>query len=168
MKELWKRVEQYLQDYQPDVLRTLAPPATAKNILDLEKELGVILPKDFTEFLKIHNGQQNDGVACLVGLEFLSTGRILAEWKVWKELRDSGDFDDLIAQPQNGIKALWWNPLWIPFTYNGSGDNFCIDLDPDTEGSVGQIITLWHDSAEREYKAANFTEWFSRIVNENC
>lgn len=168
MKELWKQLEQYLKEYQPEVLKTLAPPATDEDILNLEKELNIILPKDFSEFLKIHNGQRNDAIAFFAGLELLSTDRILAEWKVWKELLDAGDFDDLIAQPQNGIKSSWWNPLWIPFTYNGSGDSICLDLDPDITGTAGQVITLWHDSSEREYKAISFTEWFSKMIKENC
>lgn len=168
MKELWEQVEQYLKAHQPEALKSLAPPATDNEITNLEKELGVTLPKDFVECLKIHNGQLDDAMAFFAGLEFLSTERILAEWKVWKELSDGSDFDDLIAEPQNGIKACWWNPLWIPFTYNGSGDNICLDLDPDIDGTIGQVITLWHDSSERECKAVSFTEWFTNMVKKNC
>jgi len=49
--------------------------------------------------------------------------------------------------------------LWIPITANGSGDNYCIDLDPTDEGQKGQIIRMWHDDPQRELVSSSFRQW---------
>ena len=61
--------------------------------------------------------------------------------------------------PDKGIKNDWWNDSWIPITYDGSGNHYCLDLDPTEEGIYGQIIRMWHDDAERTLVANSFKEW---------
>jgi len=166
MKEQWYYLEHNLKKSNPSLFEDLAPPATSREIDDLEKQLGVSLPKDFIECLKIHNGQYGHTEGLFSGLEFLSTTRILAEWSIWKGLFDYGDFNDMKAESDKEINSVWWDTKWIPFTYNGSGDHLCIDLNPTTGGKTGQIITLWHDSGERKMKARSFSEWFTCFVNK--
>jgi len=166
MKEAFEKFKIWLKENYEDGLKDLNPPATEDEIRLLEQTLGCSLPKDFIECLKIHNGQGNMAGGIFDGAEFLSTSRIIEEWSVWKELLDSGDFDDYESEPDEGIKSDWWNPKWIPFTSNGAGDHFCIDVDPEKQGSAGQIITMWHDSAERELLADSFSTWFSFYVSE--
>jgi cell wall assembly regulator SMI1 len=94
----------------------------------------------------------------------LSTQRILDEWKVWKGLYDKESFKDWDVEPQSGVANVWWQPAWIPLTYNGCGDHHCLDLGPANEGIDGQIITMWHDSEERVILAKNYTQWFEHLV----
>lgn len=167
MKEQWLHLESNLKRSNPSLFEDLAPPATSSEINDLEKKLGVTLPKDFVECLKIHNGQYGHAEGLFSGLEFLSTKRILEEWTIWKGLFDYGDFNDLKSDSDKGINSKWWDMKWIPFTYNGSGDHLCLDLNPTEEGEIGQIITLWHDNGERKKKASSFSEWFICFTNKS-
>jgi cell wall assembly regulator SMI1 len=75
-----------------------------------------------------------------------------------------GIFDDNISDPEDGVKNDWWNPLWVPFTFDGSGNHTCIDLDPAPNGSVGQVIRMWHDAPCGELYASSFTEYISNYI----
>lgn len=165
MHQQWESLESWLKANDPELLADLNPPATDSEIHGLEGKLGVTLPEDFVECLKVHNGQQGKAGWLYSGTEFLSTHRILAEWMIWKELLDGGNFVGAEAEPEAGIKPVWWSPAWIPFTYNGSGDPLCIDLDPAEQGQIGQVISLWHDDGARKKKADSFTQWFSAFVD---
>ncbi|MCS0584224.1 SMI1/KNR4 family protein [Massilia pinisoli] len=161
MHGLWTRFEIWLSEHWPDGLASLNPPATDEQIAGLQKALGVTLPDDYVACLKIHNGQASNSGGMFDGYEFLSTDEILAQWTVWKELLDGGDFAGYKSDPANGIRGDWWNAGWIPFTHNGCGDHFCLDLAPDTAGSQGQVITMWHDWGERERLSPSFGAWFT-------
>ncbi len=139
MKQLWEKLEVILQDRDPEVLINLAPPATDEEIVALEQALSVILPADFVAFMKIHNGQRGMSHGLFDDCEFLSTSRVLQEWRVWKDLLDGGDFDGAESCPQSGIRSEWWNPSWIPFTYNGAGDHLCLDLARLMLGFAGRL-----------------------------
>lgn len=165
MRREWERLEHWLSANWPDGLADLNPPATDEEIADLQTQLGVTLPPDVIEFLKVHNGQGNRAGGLLDNSEFLSTHAIVDQWKVWKGLLDSGDFNGITSNPEKGIRSDWWNPKWIPITHNGGGDHYCIDLAPADGGVVGQVITMWHDMPEREIQARSMSVWFEKYVS---
>lgn len=169
----WQRIETWLSHNAPQVTPGLAPGATDAQIAATERTLGVILPEEVRAFYRIHDGQRTDrslggvvGGVFAPGGDFLSLARIVDEWTVWKDLLDSGAFDGIWSDPQPGIKPDWWNPRWIPITYDGSGNHFCLDLDPAPGGTAGQIITMWHDGGEREVMAASFIDWLTQLADE--
>lgn len=143
-------------------LDDLNPPATDAEITTLEQQLGVTLPADYVQVLRQHNGQRGLADGLFDGQEFLSTQNVLAQWQIWKGLHDTGEFQALHSSPAAGVRDDWWNPRWIPFTHDGSGNHLCLDLDPAEDGSVGQVIAMWHDAAERTVEGRSFGEWFGR------
>jgi cell wall assembly regulator SMI1 len=165
MKKAWDKFEIWLAANWSESLSHLNPPATDDEILELENVLNHKLPEDYKACLKIHNGQDEDFGGFFDNSEFLSTKAVIAQYSIWKQLLESGHFDDIKSSPETGIKDTWWNNLWIPFTHNGGGDHYCIDLDPTSNGQHGQIITMWHDMPEREIESISFSEWFSNYVN---
>lgn len=166
MKKHWEILEAWLKANNPALLADLNPPASDVDIQNLEQHLGVKLPTDFVECLKVHDGQRGAASWLFQDSEFLSSQRILDEWAIWKDLLNGGDLDGAEAEPGAGIQPVWWNPKWIPFTYNGAGDHLCLDLDPASGGRAGQIITLWHDDGARKKKADSFARWFSEFVDK--
>lgn len=132
----------------------------------IEDHLEVQLPSEFVSFLKIHNGQNSNSEGLLDAEQLLSTERIAQEWAVWKELLDKGTFIGIYSDPAGGVKNDWWNPKWIPITYDGSGNHYCIDLDPASTGTSGQIIRMWHDEGTRELVAPSFKVWISQYLAE--
>lgn len=166
MKQQWERLEAWLKANNAALLADLNPPASDVDIQTLEQKLGMKLPADFVECLKVHDGQRGAADGLFSSSELLSSQRILAEWLIWKDLLDGGDLDSNEVQPGAGIKPVWWSPKWIPFTYNGAGDHLCLDLDPASGGRIGQVITVWHDDGARKKKADSFAKWFTEFVDK--
>jgi cell wall assembly regulator SMI1 len=164
MKELWREFENWLAASWPDGLADLNPPASDADIAKLERTLGVRLPPDYIECLKIHNGQAGRAGGLIDNCEFLSCDAVCEQWRIWKRLHDDGQFDGIACEPDKGIKDDWWNPKWIPLTHNGGGDHDCLDLDPAPAGSYGQVITMWHHAGNREVQGDSFRAWFRRYV----
>jgi cell wall assembly regulator SMI1 len=164
MEQTWQKFETWLANNWPEGLTSLNPPASDEQISRLEAQLGATLPADFVACLKVHNGQ-NGFSSVFDGVEFLSCEEIYSQWTVWKDLLDGGEFKGISSEPDQGIKNDWWNSKWIPFTHNGGGDHLCLDLDPAVSGSVGQVITMWHDMGAREFQARSFGEYFEAYVS---
>jgi cell wall assembly regulator SMI1/predicted DNA-binding WGR domain protein len=142
-------------------LDRLAKGASATAIRKAEKRLGVSFPEDFRASYARHDGA--DYASLLEGREFLSLESIFKQWKIWKELHDDGTFEDNEGDPDDpGIKEDWWNPKWIPFTHDASGNHHCIDLDPERGGKYGQVISMWHDDSSRTLVARSFTEFIAK------
>lgn len=168
MEQLWERIKAVLQKIAPELLGQLNPGITEKEIKALEASIGTTLPGEVIAFYKVHNGQSGESAGLINGEELLSLERIYDEWFVWKDLLDGRTFEDergpYTSNPQSGIKNDWWNPMWIPLTYNGSGDHICIDLDPAEGGNQGQMIRMWHDDPERSLEAGSFKAWIENYV----
>jgi cell wall assembly regulator SMI1 len=125
-----------------------------------EEALGVQFPEEFRAAYRLHDGGGDEGI--FAGWELLSLEGIVGQWKIWKELVDSGTFEGTKSTPDRGVKDDWWNPRWIPFTYDGAGNHHCLDLDPAPGGRVGQIIEMWHDADERPVAARSLAELFKK------
>ena len=166
MKQEWNKFEAWLDTNFNEAFKDLNNPISDQQLSSLESALSVCLPEDFVHFLKIHNGQSGDSGWIIDGSELLSSERIIDEWNVWNDLLKGGEFQGADENRDNGVKNDWWNPKWIPFTYDGGGNHLCIDLDPAENGSFGQVITMWHDDSEREIKGKSFEDWFSQYVKD--
>lgn len=165
MNEKFEKFKQWLTLNYSDGLLDLNPPATNEEIEELKNALGVDLPDDFISVLKIHNGQKGDSAWLFDSQEFLSTHRIIEEFNTWKNLLET-ELQGKISTPDDGVKSDWWNVNWIPFTSDGCGDHYCIDLSPTANGTKGQIITLWYELAEREIVSKSFFSWFDEYIEQ--
>ena len=137
----------------------LPPGASAREIARAEKALGVRLPDEVRAWYSAHDGGGDAYI--LEGREFLSLERIVGEWTIWKDLLDSGTFDEARAEPDPGVQDDWWAPEWIPVTYDGAGNHHVLDLAPAEGGTHGQILSFWHDDAQRTIVARSFLEWLA-------
>lgn len=173
MEACWRRLESWIQTNAPHLLQFINVGATQFDISKLEDIIMKPLPKDFVQFYKIHNGQNEEkgmGREGLIDSELLlPIVGIIREWKCGKELLDKKKFvfdgQILTSVPDNGIKNDWWNSSWIPFTHDGCGNYICIDLDPAPGGNLGQVIRMWHDSQYRELYANSFSEYISNFID---
>jgi cell wall assembly regulator SMI1 len=165
MEKVWQRIENWLNANAPPIAAGLNPPASAGELVETERLLGVQLPADVRAAYACHNGQSFNSPWMMDCWEWLSLERIREEWNVWKGLLDSGEFT-AIQNDANGIAVRkdWWNAAWIPLTYSGSGDHHCLDLAPGPKGKIGQIIEMWHDEGSRPVVANSISEWFTSFA----
>jgi cell wall assembly regulator SMI1 len=160
----WTRLENWLQENAPELRATMQKGANEQEIQELEQHLGEVLPEDYKAFLKCCNGQSDMAEAGFYNGELLSIANVKFQWGIWHKLLNEGSFENSNSKPDKGIRNNWWNPHWIPFTHNGGGDHLCLDLEPAEGGTVGQVITMWHDSQERELIFPNFTAWLEHVL----
>ncbi len=138
--------------------------ATEAEIAQAEAALGVTFPPEVRAFYLTHDGGSDDEVYNCGGRELLSLDGIVSQWKIWKQLLDSGTFEkNDHGAPDPGVQKKWWIAEWIPVTYDGAGNHHILDLAPAKGGKVGQILSFWHDDAPRTLEAPDFLTWLSQV-----
>jgi cell wall assembly regulator SMI1 len=167
MKELWKRLETWLMDHYPELLDSLNDGATDDMIFEAEEKMGMSLPNDFVESLKLHNGQKDDFYPGLIGgHQLLSLDDIVAWWQMWNNQLEEGCFNDWEELDFNTNKVKtdqWWRAKWIPIAWRRY-NCYCLDLDPSPDGSIGQVIEFLHENEWRKFVGDSFEECFKTMV----
>ena len=149
MRQVWARIEALLRAMAPDRLAALAGGASPATIAAAEGQLGFVLPEDARASYAVHDGSGGEDVLAhwtmrLIDVPLLSLAEATRTRRNWLE-PEHGGFDDSRARPEGPIRAVWWNPRWVPVTWDGGGDHLCIDLDPAPGGVPGQIIYFSHE-----------------------
>ena len=170
MSDLSQRLQAAIGHLLQDEAKTGAvfnAGASEAEFEQLEQLIQAKLPEDFKALYRVFNGQAYEEGYVFDGEEWLSLERMAEEWEVWKGLLDDGEFDDDEEADEDAdseVKALWWSPLWIPFTYDGSGNHLCLDLNPTSEGTYGQVIRMWHDDPQRPLEGKTFADWLETYI----
>lgn len=146
-------LEDWLQKNRPTYYSELAPGAGLDQIEALEHHIGRELPASFKEFLAWHDGQTTDS-SFLENWCLMSCEEIASSWNLLCEWQLDGTFDT----------EGWWQPDWIPFLYDYTGNYCCIDTFGHFNGTLGQILYYWHDDNSREIIHESFAKCLETIV----
>jgi cell wall assembly regulator SMI1 len=176
VREAWAAIEAWLAANAPSLRKSLRPAAADAAIEKLQSKLGLTLPADFVESLRVHDGQKSsaddglmpmadDDLGEMPSCRLLPVTEIAREWAMMKELHDIGEFAGRKTEPARGVRSDWWSPGWVPLADNGGGDSFCLDLAPAKGGTVGQVIVFFHDMDERPLVAKSFRQWLSDLAS---
>jgi cell wall assembly regulator SMI1 len=168
----WGRIEKWLATAAPDILFSLNHPATEDSLTLLEETVYCPMPEDFINSWKIHDGQQSGGLFPFSGFlgpepafGLFPISEIVREWAMMKELFEGGDYRGLSVRASPAIRPNWWNLRWIPFAGNGGGDYFCVDLNPISSGTCGQVILFHHDRKERQLLAPSLNSLLEKLAD---
>jgi cell wall assembly regulator SMI1 len=175
VSDSWAKIEAWLDANAPTLRKSLRPPAKAAALDKLQAKLGLALPADYVESVRVHDGQKDDTdhglfpggkwvLGALPSCRLLTLAEIGSEWRMMKELLDEGNFDDAKSQPERGIRNDWWNLGWIPIADNGGGDYICLDMAPAKSGTAGQVILFFHDMDERRLLAKSYRAWLDKLA----
>lgn len=77
------------------------------------------------------------------------------------------------SYPEGKIKKQYANPNWIPLVTDNAGNHIAIDLDPDVDGAVGQVIVFGREFDEKVVIANNWGDFMITFAHdfenpENC
>ncbi|MDA1478252.1 SMI1/KNR4 family protein [Bacillus changyiensis] len=160
IKHLKEELHQHFQPF-------LNPPATVNEIEEVEKEMNITFPEDLRTLYLTHNGEKEMGPGLFFGLSFLSLEEMVREWRTWKEIADDDwqDEVDAYSVPPVWIKEKYANPNWIPISSDGGGNHIGIDLDPDKEGKVGQVINFGADEEVKYVIAYHLKDFLIHMTN---
>ena len=61
--------------------------------------------------------------------------------------------------PEGAIKKRYFNPNWIPIIFDNLGNYIGIDLDPDVNGTAGQVINFGRDEEDMFVIAESFEKF---------
>jgi cell wall assembly regulator SMI1 len=163
----WARYVAAIAASKADFGDLFAAGAPSGDIEDAERAIGVKFPADLRHLLAKHDGAEG-GVFVLPGWELFPAVQIVEEYKVWEELRrEQFNPDGMDCEPEGPIKGdEWWRLGWIPFCGDGGGNHLCVDMDPAEGGTVGQVITMWHDDGLREMISPSLTEFVELIAED--
>lgn len=177
----------WLRANAPAAYENLAPGATAEELDDLEAVVGRSLPAQVRAVLAVNNGQRRarlvtggwedeDAVECLPSLTFLSTTQIADCWRMWEELRNEEtpemlqelqDMGSTFPSATGRVRPLYTSPGWIPLWADpGRSDYLGIDLDPDVDGTEGQIINFGRDEERHFLCAPNLAGLLEILLSE--
>ena len=167
-------LESWFKKHLPEVIDDLRPPATADELAEFADAIGADLPPEVMALYRWHNGQKNDATGLFYGLGFLSLDEAASEWQSWDAILS--DDDDEIERLNGSsttaapgiVKPLYGSRGWIPFAQDFSGNFLAIDLDPDDNGTRGQIINCGPDEDLKCLVADDmsaFIEWMVKALN---
>jgi cell wall assembly regulator SMI1 len=169
MRQQWDRIEAWLANHAPYLLRNLRNGASELTLSKLEAQLQRALPQTVRSFYAIHDGQRSQSPNGLFySLQFLPLARVLEYQRLWADLVDMNETigHAMSAVPKGWIKPLYANPLWIPFAHDQSGNHLGIDLDPDVEGIEGQVIIFGRDENCKRLVAHSFEEFIDSFITQ--
>ncbi|HMA33107.1 MAG TPA: SMI1/KNR4 family protein [Chloroflexia bacterium] len=156
MNDLIQRLNTWLQKNRPTYYEQLLPGATDEDILLLEHILAIELPQDFKMLLQWKNGQSYKAQSFWDGYKLIPSNSIIAAYQMLE--------NDWRVKTPEFIQNNWWNPKWMPFLYDGSGNYYCLDMMGVFGGKPGQIIIYWHDETQREIAHESFYKWLETVV----
>ncbi len=165
IKQTLQEIVELLREELPELGRSLNPPAAEEELLKAEQELGFSLPAELRELYLTHNGEKEDGPGLFFGLPFLSLDAMLAEWRIWEALEEQmeGLESEHYSVPAGWIKEQYINRGWLPIGKDRGGNNLGVDMDPDREGTAGQIINFGRDEEIKYVIARNLAHWLQFI-----
>jgi cell wall assembly regulator SMI1 len=161
------RIESWFSVNRPEFLEDLAPGCSEAALAETEALLGTVLPEDFKELYRRHDGQMMKYCwGLFYGIQFISLSKVRQEWLCWKAvIKDGLDDSPSFESAQSGaVKDLYASLRWIPFGIDSGGNSIGVDLDPGPSGTCGQVINFGRDEYEKFVLArsmSEFLDWFA-------
>ncbi|MDG4857476.1 SMI1/KNR4 family protein [Streptomyces sp. T-3] len=129
----WRRIDAWLATHVASDHALLNPPATAEEIREAERILGIPLPGDLAESLRCHNGV-SAWATILPEQSPLSVSRLTEQWQTCMQVAAENDG----LTPRSWEDEPWWHPRWIPWAESGGGSAQVIDQRPGPDaGRLG-------------------------------
>ena len=147
-----------LSQYLPNAANAFGTPANSEILDKMNKIVMNKLPKDFLDFYRTANGEA-EYIGSILGFELMPIENIMGEHEFLRKYPKK-----FISYQRGKIKEGRYNSMWLPIASDGGGSFLAIDLDPGTEGNVGQIITLDRESNISYVIAASFRELLLDVI----
>jgi internalin A len=170
--ELWGNMLNLLETKYHGISTYLNPPVKESELDSVEKRMGFKLPEELRELYLCNNGQGDNVMGILSGLDFLPLEELYIQWDIWRVLKEGATEEQMkvlsgfcTSFPPHTVKKIYTNTRWIPLTHDGGGNHIGIDLDPDRKGTTGQIINFGRDEGDKFVIATDLGDYLAFIIN---
>lgn len=168
MNHAWNYYKKALFERMPSLKATVNPAASEAEIQAAEAELGIAFPAELRELYLTNNGDNHEAANGLIlGLEFLSLQEMCSTWRGWVDLANDPEHNNpehFSSSPAGCIRRRYADTKWIPLCEDGGGNYIGIDMDPDVNGKIGQIINFGRDEHDKVVLADNLDAFFARLT----
>jgi cell wall assembly regulator SMI1 len=156
IQKIWSDIEQWYSNHAANLLEDLNNGISDQVLTEFESQTGLTIPEDYKTSLKIHNGDVYFHSYCYQSLE-----GVLKSWLLMKQQVEAGAFEgrQIFNEGEEVIQNIWWCSRWIPFAEDSGGNFICIDLEPASQGIVGQIIKMEVNAGPVATEYESFFEW---------
>ncbi len=135
-------------------------------IAEIEKRMNVQFNEELKSWFQLI-GRADYGIAgLLAGLEIYDIDEMYEEWSSWREFDGDDTLNDASyysSVPVGAVKCRYTNPKWIPLAHDYASNYIGVDLDPDEQGVIGQVINFGRDENDKRV-FANSLEVFFRLL----
>lgn len=157
LDQTWTRIRTWLSTEYPELGDTLNWGILPQDLNDIEVQFGFRLPSVIEESYLIVDGQEAESAAgcsegLFFGLYFLPLEDVLEEWRFWREVDEDpatgGNArlrESMQSIPPGYVRRIYSQRGWIPLVTDKVGNYLGIDLNPDEQGSAGQVIIFGRD-----------------------
>ncbi len=154
----WQRLENLLLSSHENMSLgdMLLSPATDEEIWRLENEVGISLPMEYKDSLKVHAGT----VYWLWLWDSVSLSAPAVVKEDWVSLCAYPTEERLPMSAPEGVKSERFHPRWIPIALNNELP-ICLDLAPEPGGHYGQIIMVDWEDGTITLLANGFEHWLT-------
>lgn len=163
--ERWETIRAWLAAEHPARLAEFQPGASVDAVRAAESALGLNFPADYTEFVRLHDGQE-PGAPMVCSASLMPLEEVVRRRQILGDLfpqRAAIPGDEVDAE----VRAVELSDRWIPIGVSARGrDVLCVDLDPTDAGKPGQIILVVLDDDVRLKVADSFAEFLGRYFEE--
>lgn len=181
----WNDLETWWREHLGEDFESLLNPGASRaDFKALERAVGRKLPADFVAAYRRHDGQaeayeddeggEGNVPGLFFGMPLLPLQDVVEELQVWREVLADlaadgtlGELDESqSSHPPDHVKPVYANPFWVPFARDGAGNHLAVDLDPDTLGTVGQVIVFGRDEDVKYVLAPSFGAYLRHVADE--
>lgn len=137
-----QRIEAWLASHGATL--DLAGPADPAALEKAEEDLGFALPPSYRDFLRLHDGQNQEQVSWLPNGGYLHRiSECVATWR--HQLGYYVPDNPVVLEPKHErYYELVYHPRWLPIAGNRfwDGDNLVLDMNPGPRGQEGQLLAF--------------------------
>jgi cell wall assembly regulator SMI1 len=143
----------------------LTPPATDAEIAAYREAFGEDLPDELRQVYSVMgSGPFVDAQ------ELMPVKQVITSRRMWDDIiEQSADPDDdyhgqIVSWHPGAVTAHYWKQGWVPFTQDGGGNGFALDLAPEPGGQAGQVINHGSDDDYRAVLAPSLTDLLGQVA----
>ncbi|WP_039995261.1 SMI1/KNR4 family protein [Paraglaciecola chathamensis] len=138
-----EKATEWLSNHAPKIVEALQEPASTDKIKELETLVGKNLPESFFTLYQTYNGINPDMFANFAyGMPFISIEQTISQITEFELPNDKTNLN----YADDGIKVGYsFGKLRVPIGDDSGTCLICVDLDPDINGTYGQVILIDYD-----------------------
>ena len=140
---------------------------TEGHVLEIEKNMNVQFNNELKIWFRLIGNAKFGIDGFLAGMEIYSADEMFEEWKSWREFDGDKNLNNSIyysSSPEGAVRCRYTNPKWIPLAHDYCSNYIGVDLDPDINGKVGQIIDFGRDENNKKVIANSIKEYLKLLI----